>query len=233
MVDRVERIKANAENVRQRISAAARRSGRSAEDVTLIAVSKYGDDELARDYYHAGLVALGESRPQQLWEKHQALIDLDVRWHLIGHLQTNKVRRTLPCAELIHGGDSRRLLECLNDEARAANTKAAVLLQVNVSREPAKHGFTRSELFQSVETICRLDSLRIRGLMAMAQRTSDPSVAREQFAALRETRDDVRSRCDLELSELSMGMSGDFEPAIEEGATMVRIGSALIDGVSL
>jgi pyridoxal phosphate enzyme (YggS family) len=230
-----ERLAANLALVRERIAAAAQSAGRLPEEVRLVAVTKYVDAATTRLLVDAGCHDLGESRPQQLWEKAASLEDLPIRWHMIGHLQRNKVRRTLPLVHLVHSGDSVRLLEEFDRErAAAAAEPLPVLLEVNVSGEAAKGGFRPEELPAQVETLVGLKHLEIRGLMAMAALTDDPAAARADFAKLRAFRDRLRREWHgrFALDDLSMGMSGDFEAAIAEGATIVRIGSALFEGLA-
>jgi pyridoxal phosphate enzyme (YggS family) len=231
-----ERIATNLATVRERIADAARAAGRSPDEVRLVAVTKYVDAATTQLLVDAGCRDLGEARPQQLWDKAAALPEPAIRWHFIGHLQRNKVRRTLPLVHLVHSGDSVRLLEELNREAAATSptVKLPVLLEVNVSGEPAKHGFAADELPPLVESLAAFESLEIQGLMAMAGLDEDPTSARGDFAKLRELRDRLRREWAgrFRLDELSMGMSGDFEQAIAEGATLVRVGSALFEGLA-
>ena len=162
------------------------------------------------------------------------LADLPIRWHLIGHLQRNKVARTLPLVSLIHSCDSVRLAAAI-DTSGAANrdTPVPVLLEVNISGDPAKHGLAPAEIAAALPPLAALPHIQIRGLMAMAGRPDDPAAARRDFQHLRELRDRLRADCPatIRLDELSMGMSGDYEIAVEEGATIVRVGSALFEGV--
>jgi len=231
------RIQSNLAAVRNRIAAAATGAGRRPEDVLLVAVTKYVDAATTKLLVDAGCRDLGEARPQKLWEKAAALADRNVRWHLIGHLQRNKIRRTLPLTYLIHAGDSLPLLEEIGREATTSETTghrpASVLLEVNISGDAAKHGFAPGDLPPLVDVLSKLPGLEIRGLMAMGGLEADADVERRQFAALRELRDRLRIewRGRFALEELSMGMSGDFEAAIAEGATMVRVGSALFEGI--
>lgn len=228
-----ERLRANLAAVRDRIAVAATKSGRPPDAVRLVAVTKYVDAATTRALFDAGCADLGESRPQQLWEKAAAFHDLAARWHLIGHLQRNKIRRTLPLVHLIHSGDRLSLLDDLERErsATAELPPLPILLEVNVSGEVAKHGFASDELPRLLDALSGFKRLRIDGLMAMAGLDDDPAAARRQFAALRELRDRLRAEWSgrFALDELSMGMSGDFEAAIAEGATIVRIGSALFE----
>jgi pyridoxal phosphate enzyme (YggS family) len=230
MTDEAARIAENVARVRGRIADAAARSGRPASQITLVAVTKYVSAAMVRPLIAAGCIDLGESRPQQLWEKAAALGDLPVRWHLIGHLQRNKVRRTLPLVTMIHSVDSPRLLAAIEEEPAAT---LPVLLEVNISGETAKQGLAPEaiEPFLAQAAGCR--KVAIRGLMGMAGLEGGLETARRDFAALRELRDRLRPRCPtgMTLDELSMGMSGDFEVAIEEGATIVRVGSSLFEGI--
>lgn len=229
------RICDNLAQIRSRIAEAAHRSGRAAGDVKLVAVSKYVDAPTARLLVDAGCRDLGEARPQELWRKAEALAGQPIDWHLIGHLQRNKIARTLPLVRLIHSGDSLRLIEAV--EAQAAATGLAsipILLEVNVSGDATKHGFRADELPPLGETLAQLNYVAIRGLMCMAGREGNVDDARRDFEQLRLLRDRLRSiwPSRLSLDELSMGMSGDFEAAIEEGATIVRVGSLLFEGIS-
>lgn len=219
----------NVAHVKDRIAAAAARSGRDADSIRLIAVSKYIDAQTTRALVECGCLDLGESRPQELWDKARALDDLPIRWHMIGHLQRNKVRRSLPLVWLLHSGDSLRLLKTANDCAGDAGRRLPVLLEVNVSHDKSKHGFAPSDLAAHLAPIAELENLEVRGLMCMAGQETDAHGARRDFESLRQLRDRLLAECpeQISLAELSMGMSRDFEAAIEEGATMVRIGSAL------
>jgi pyridoxal phosphate enzyme (YggS family) len=231
MAEPAARIAENVARVQGRIAAAAIRSGRTARDVALVAVTKYVSADLVRPLVAAGCCDLGESRPQQLWEKAAALVDLPIRWHLIGHLQRNKVRRTIPLVTMIHSIDSERLLQAVGEESPCL---VPVLLEVNVSGEAAKGGFTPERVASQLEQLAGIRNIRIRGLMCMAGLEGDLAAARRDFAALRQLRDRLRAACPAgaSLNELSMGMSGDYEVAIEEGATIVRVGSALFEGVA-
>lgn len=221
----------NLARVRQRIADAALASGRTADAVTLVAVTKYVEPPLARALAEAGCLDLGESRPQELWRKAGALADLPVRWHLIGHLQRNKVARTLPLVSLIHSADSMRLIEAIDADAAALLRTVPILLEVNVSGEAAKHGFAPDELAPLGPRLAALTHIEVRGLMCMAGRDSDQDQTRREFERLRLLRDRLRGNWPdgVQLDELSMGMSGDFEAAIAEGATLVRIGSSLFE----
>jgi PLP dependent protein len=230
-----DRIRHNLAEVRERIASACARAGRKDQPM-IIGVTKYVGPELARLLVLAGLHQLAESRPQELWPKAAALSDLREQhpfdWHLIGHLQRNKVRRTLPLVACIHSADSPRLLEEISREAVAQNLIANVLLEVNVSGDAAKTGFAPHDVEPLLPAVMNLPRVCVMGLMTMAGLESGRDETRRQFASLRELRDRLLSAGYGGLTELSMGMSGDYEIAAEEGATMVRIGSALFEGLS-
>ena len=230
-------IRDNLLRVRERIAGAATAAGRSPDDVTLVGVTKYVGASQAAELVAAGCTDLGESRPQQLWDKvgevassfgeRAGASSPPVRWHLIGHLQRNKVRHTLPLVSLIHSVDSERLLAAIDNEG--VNPPQRVLLEVNTSGEAAKHGLAPDEVEPLLAAAPRFPHVAICGLMTMAALEGGPAVASGNFAALRELRDRLRAAApdSVSLDELSMGMSGDFEVAIREDATIVRVGSAL------
>ena len=216
--------------VRGRIADACRRAGRDSSEVTLVAVTKTTTPEVAAIAHELGALDLGESRPQELWKKAAAVPA--ARWHLIGHLQRNKIDRTVPLVALVHSVDSERVLEALAAFGAKRGTPVPVLLEVNCSREAAKGGFSPEALPAVAERVASLPGVAVRGLMTMAAYSDDPQEARPTFAELRRLRDDLRARTGLELPELSMGMSGDFEVAVEEGATLVRVGTTLFEGLA-
>lgn len=226
------RLEENLQRVRERIATAALRAGRRPSEVTLVGVTKYSSPEIARKLFDTGCHDLGESRPQELWNKAAALADLPVRWHLIGHLQRNKIARTLTTGALIHSVDSLRLLAAIDEEALRAATEISVLLEVNVSGEPAKHGFQGDELLAALPMLSELGRARVVGLMAMSGLESSDDQRRHEFDRLRALRDRLRETGPQKLAwnELSMGMSDDLEAAVEAGSTMVRVGSALVEG---
>ncbi|MDA7980649.1 MAG: YggS family pyridoxal phosphate-dependent enzyme [Pirellulales bacterium] len=230
---RQTRLKENLAAVRERIGRAAASSGRTMDDVQLIAVTKYVDAAISRDLVIAGCTDLGESRPQQLWFKADELEGVDCQWHMIGHLQRNKVERTIRLTSLVHSVDSERLIAMINTQAERLGTLVDVLLEVNTSGEVEKHGLTADEVMPFLACSDQWPHVRVRGLMTMAARGAVGSAARSCFAELRQLRDRLAGKCpaNVSLQELSMGMSGDFEEAILEGATLVRIGSALFEGV--
>jgi pyridoxal phosphate enzyme (YggS family) len=228
------RLKENLTRVRERIENAAHRSGRHPSDVQMVAVTKSVDVNIACELLQLGATDLGENRPQELWRKQEQLAG-SVRWHLVGTLQKNKARRTLPLVHLIHSADSLPLLHRIDELGAELNVQPRVLLEVKLSEEAAKHGFQPDEVPRVIESSSQLACTRICGLMTMAPNDANADSARQCFASLRDLRDRItgqaHARCDLK--ELSMGMSSDFEVAILEGATMVRIGSALFDGVGV
>lgn len=232
-MDVLATLTANRNRIEERIAAACARAGRPRSSVTLVAVTKSVGAEIAALLPELGLADLGESRPQVLWTK-AAAISAVVRWHMIGHLQRNKVERTLPLVHLIHSIDSWRLLESIDAEAQRLALTASVLLEVNVSREPNKSGLSPDELFRSIQRIRELRATQVGGLMTMAAIAPDPELCRPTFAELRQLRDRLKTEIGPphSLEHLSMGMSDDFEVAIDEGATLIRVGSALFEGVS-
>ena len=227
------RVAENLDAVQRRMRAAARRAGREASDVCLVAVTKYARLEWMRELVVAGVRVFGESRPQQLAER-VPQFDPSLHWHLIGHLQRNKVRPVLPFIERIQSIDSIRLLQRVNAVADELGLSPRVLLEVNVSGERTKDGFSPQDLLCDWDQFLQLQPAVIAGLMTMAPTSDDPEQSRPHFAALRELRDRLRARSpsEMTLPELSMGMSGDFEVAIEEGATLIRVGSALFEGMT-
>jgi hypothetical protein len=232
MVTKAERIAENLARVRERIAGAARAAGRAPPDVRLVAVTKGVGLAEVEALVAAGCRDLGESRPQALWEK-AAAAHLDVSWHLVGHLQRNKVARTVPRVRLIHSVDSQRLAAAIHAQASQQGRRAAVLIEVNVSGDAAKHGVEPEGAAALVATVGSMTGIELLGLMTVASLTGGPDRARRDFARLRELRDELRRDAPggAALVELSMGMSGDFEQAIAEGATIVRIGSALFQGI--
>ena len=219
----------NLDAVRGRIGAACARCGRNANEILLVAVTKYVRPEIARALYELGVHDLAESRPQELWKKAEAVTD--ARWHLVGHLQTNKVRRTLPLVLLVHSIDRWELAEEISREAVKQNREVRGLIEVKLTQEATKHGFDADELRSRWNDLRSLPGLTIDGLMGMAALDADDTGVRRAFRILRDLRDGLRPPDDP-LPILSMGMSDDFEIAIEEGATHIRIGSALFEGLS-
>ena len=226
-----QRIDQNWQFVQQQVRETALACGRDADSVRIIGVSKYVDETLTRALTTAGCRELGESRPQLMWQKSQAMQDVTpLSWHMIGHLQRNKVRRSLRCKPMVHSIDSERVLSAIAEEAVQQEICINVLLEVNISGDEAKTGFLPDAL-ESVLESSHKSGIEICGLMAMAGWGTDPTAARKQFEKTRELRDQLQLSTGWKLPELSMGMSGDYQAAIRAGSTMVRIGSSLFDGV--
>lgn len=267
----LRQIKERVDEVRERVEAAARRSGRTGGDVLLVGVSKYAtpDDGVVEGLLKAGVCDLAENRPQRLLEKVEVwgkseywrqpasqtfvspsdkAVSIDagtLRWHFIGSLQRNKVRRVLPHIALLHSVDSWKLLEAINrilEEEETASAQAAngsltpafphtlsALLEAHISDDETKQGFSLEEIVDVVPKLAQFPHIKPCGLMGMGGLTASPDEVRRQFASLRETLERCRKLCPelTDFKELSMGMSGDFETAIEEGATIVRVGSIL------
>ena len=222
-------IAGNLANVHDRIAAAAKRAGRNAEDVTLVTVTKTHPTASIRIAAKAGVTNVGENRVQEALEKKTELeaLGIKLRWHLIGHLQSNKAKLAIQHFDLIHSVDSIELARDLNRHATTAGKHQPILLQLNVSHEETKFGAdpqAARELVSQVLELC--PSLQINGLMTMAPFSDNPEDARPHFRALHELSQSLREQFEIG-SELSMGMTGDYEVAIEEGATLVRIGSAI------
>jgi pyridoxal phosphate enzyme (YggS family) len=224
-------LSARLRDVRERIAAACARAGRPPGSVTLVAVTKTVPVEVAALMPALGVSDLGESRPQELWRKAAALPSAS--WHLIGHLQRNKVERTLPLVRMIHSADSPRLLSAIEEEAVRQGRTLDVLLEVNASHEASKHGFAPDAVPALAPEINALRNVRVRGLMTMAAYDEDAEKSRPAFALVRELRERLRGAVapTHPLDHLSMGMSNDFEVAVEEGATLVRLGTVLFEGL--
>jgi pyridoxal phosphate enzyme (YggS family) len=216
-------------DVDARTVAACRRAGRDRADVTLVAVTKTVLPRVAGLLPGLGIHDLGEGRPQELWRKAETVPS--VRWHLVGHLQRNKLDRTVPLTALTHSVDSLRLLEALDAFGRKRGTPVPVLLEVNCSGEAAKGGFAPADVPAVGDKLLSLAGVRCDGLMTMAAHHPDPEACRPTFAELRRLRDALRSATGLPLPHLSMGMSNDFEAAVEEGATLIRVGTTLFEGL--
>ncbi len=216
----------NLKRVRDRIADAAETSGRSADEVALVAVSKTWPVGPIREAYDAGQRIFGENKVQEIEEKFDLLPD-DIDWHLIGHLQKNKVRKVLPLCASIHSVDSPALADRVGRIAGEEGLVAKVLLQVNVANDDAKFGFPVAVVKEKFGEILQIRNLEVCGLMTVPSFEADPEKVRPFFAKLRELRDELAAKHGNPLTALSMGMSHDFEVAIEEGSTMVRVGSAI------
>lgn len=225
-------LKRNLQAVHTAMANACARAGRLTGDVTLVSVTKYVDSAIISALYELGVRDFGESRPQALWEKGPNLPS-DCRWHMIGHWQTNKVRRALPFVSMAHSIDRMELAELVSSEAIRLGRRIPALIEVKLVGDEAKHGFVPTQIREEIEHLTRLPGLSLQGLMCMASLEADPEACRATFRELRELRDEL-NRTHPALSEfrsLSMGMSDDFEVAIEEGATHIRVGSRLFEGI--
>lgn len=213
-------LEANLREVKRRVMNACQRVGRAPEEITIVAITKTVDPSVMATAFELGIRHFGESRVQEAVAKIGQLAGLEPRptWHLVGHLQTNKVKVAVEIFDIIHSVDSVRLAEVLSHRTQK---RLPILLQVNLAGEASKHGFRSSEVAAALETISRLPRLEVKGLMTIAPLVADAEQARPVFRQLRFLRDS------LGLEHLSMGMTDDFEVAIEEGATMVRIGRAI------
>lgn len=216
-------VTARIEEVRARMAAAADRAGRSLSGVTLVAVSKTFPDDAVRAVRDAGMLDFGESRAQALQQRLAASPALAVRWHFVGRLQRNKVELVVGHATLIHSVDRMALAERIADVAAAADRVQRVLVQVNISDDPDKAGFTVEETAGTVARLRQLPGISVQGLMTIPALDADPS---EAFERMRDLRDDLRARFP-EVVHLSMGMSGDYETAILNGATIIRVGTGI------
>jgi pyridoxal phosphate enzyme (YggS family) len=220
-------------SVRKRIEAAARRAGRDPAEITLVAVSKTQPPEAVVAACHAGLHLFGENRVEEAGPKAEAVARLLApaaapTWHMVGHVQSRKAADVLPWAAMVHSVDSVKLAERLSRSCVEAGSQLAVLLEVNVSGETSKYGLAPEELPGAVEAIAPLPGLRLEGLMTMAPIAADPELVRPVFTRLRALKEDMAQRYPgLIGRHLSMGMTDDFEVAIEEGATLVRVGRAI------
>lgn len=221
-------LKENLDYVENEIRKACERSGRSRDEVTLISVSKTKPVSMLEEAYGLGVRVFGENKVQELAEKYDALPD-DIEWHMIGHLQRNKVKYIIGKAALIHSVDSLRLAEAIEKEAAKQNIVADILIEVNVAKEESKFGLMPEEVPEFVENVIKLPHIRVKGLMTIAPYVENPEENRPVFKHLRKLSVDIAEKNghNIIMSVLSMGMTNDYRVAIEEGATMVRIGTGI------
>jgi pyridoxal phosphate enzyme (YggS family) len=222
----VDDVGKNLKHVQAQIAEAAKKSGRAIEDVELVAISKTHEAEKVRTAFDGGQQVFGESRVQEARAK-IPLLPSPTRWHFVGRLQRNKIRHALPLFELFHSVDSLDLARDMNRIAEEEGLHPRVLLEVNVAGEGSKIGFELDLLRAQMNTLLELPRLTIEGLMTIPPLAPEAETSRKYFIALRELRDQLAAQFQLALPRLSMGMSGDFEVAIEEGATLVRVGTAI------
>ena len=216
----------NLERVRGQITQAAAKAGRSANDVELVAITKTHPAEKVREAVDAGHTLFGESRVQEARAKIPELPS-NLRWHFVGHLQKNKIRHALPLFELFHGVDSLALAQEINRIAAEEGMHPRILLEINVAEEGSKFGFKPESLGAEMESLLTLPRLSIEGLMCIPPLADEAEASRKYFVQLRELRDSLEKEFDLTLPHLSMGMTNDFPVAVEEGATLVRVGTAI------
>ena len=218
----------NLAEVEKKVCEACERAGRSREEVTLIAVSKTKPVSMIEELLPGGMRDFGENKVQELCEKYEVL-PKDIRWHLIGHLQRNKVKYIADKAYLIHSVDSLRLAEAISEEGVKKGVTVPILIEVNVAGEESKFGVTPEETESLVREIAKLPSIQINGLMTIAPYVEDPEENRVHFSRLRQLSVDIREKNidNVSMNVLSMGMTGDYQVAIEEGATMVRVGTGI------
>ena len=221
-------IRANIDSVEERIRAACSRAGRDRSEVSLICVTKTKPLEMLQEAYEAGQRDFGENKVQEICRKKPELPS-DIRWHMIGHLQRNKVRQLIGQTVMIHSVDSLRLAETISAEAQKAGISIPVLIEVNMAGEESKFGVPKEEAEALIRAAAPLEGIEISGLMTIAPYTEDPETNRPYFAGLRELAVDIGQKCidNVSMSVLSMGMTGDFEVAIEEGATHIRVGTGI------
>ncbi|HIY05201.1 MAG TPA: YggS family pyridoxal phosphate-dependent enzyme [Candidatus Anaerotignum merdipullorum] len=221
-------IKQNIQIVEEKITAAAERAGRKREDVLLLAVSKTKPVEVIREAVACGLTSLGENKVQEIMEKYEPMGD-GVHWHLIGHLQTNKVKYIIDKVDMIHSVESLRLAEEINKRAAAKSLVMDVLVEVNMAEEESKFGIQPERVEEFLRQIAPLPHIRVRGLMTVAPFVENPEENRVYFRKMRELLVDMNQKKidNINMDVLSMGMTGDYEVAIEEGATIVRVGTGI------
>ena len=218
----------NLRDVEKRIEEACKRSNRYPKEVTLIAVSKTKPVEMLQEVYDAGARNFGENKVQEIMDKYDHLPQ-DIHWHMIGHLQRNKVKYIVDKVQMIHSVDSLRLAETIDKEAKKKNVTVPILIEVNVAEEDSKFGLSLEEVTALAEEISKLSNVRVCGLMTVAPFVEDPEENREVFRSLKKLSVDIAAKNinNVTMSVLSMGMTNDFEVAVEEGATMVRVGTAI------
>jgi pyridoxal phosphate enzyme (YggS family) len=219
-------IAENLERVRAQIGEAAKKSGRQPEEIALIAISKTHDAERVRQAFEAGQTVFGESKVQEARAKIPELPS-SLRWHFVGHLQKNKIRHALPMFEMIHSVDSLALAQDINRIAEEEGLHPRVLLEVNVAGEGSKFGFQPNKLREEMESLLALNRLSIEGLMTIPPLAEKAEASRKYFVDLHQLRDALEKELKMNLPHLSMGMTNDFPIAVEEGATLVRVGTAI------
>lgn len=218
----------NLNNVRENVKKACVRAGRNVEDVTLIAVSKTKPVEMLQDVYDDGVRDFGENKVQEMCQKMEVMSD-DIKWHMIGHLQTNKVKYIVGKTKLIHSVDSYKLAEEIQKQAEKNNVDVDILIEVNIAEEESKFGIHKEDTIELVKAIAKLNRVHIKGLMTIAPYVENAEDNRLFFRSIRDLSVDINQQNidNVSMNVLSMGMSGDYEVAIEEGATLVRVGTGI------
>ncbi len=221
-------LKENLQKVEENIEAACKRAGRDRSEVTLIAVSKTKPVDMLQEVYDTGIREFGENKVQEMMDKYEVL-PKDIHWHMIGHLQRNKVKYLMGKAALIHSVDSLRLAEEISAQSVKHDVITDILIEVNIAGEESKFGTSKEEAMALVEAAAKLPNIHICGLMTIAPYVDDPEDNRKYFRGIRELSVDIKEKNidNVDMRILSMGMSGDYEVAIEEGATMVRVGTGI------
>lgn len=221
-------VQENLRSVQSKIEAACRRSGRDPKEVTLIAVSKTKPIQMIQEAIEAGKKEFGENKAQEMKEKQETL-PKDIKWHFIGHLQTNKVKYVVGRAALIHSVDSLHLAEAIEKESTKQNLVSDILVEVNVAQETSKYGLKTEDVEQLIREIAKLPHIHVCGLMTIAPYVEDPEQNRDIFCQLKKLSVDIATKNidNVDMSVLSMGMTGDYEVAVEEGATHVRVGTGI------
>lgn len=221
-------LKENLKKVEENISKACEKAGRKRDEVTLIAVSKTKPEEMIREIYDQGIRTFGENKVQEMMEK-QEILPEDIQWHMIGHLQRNKVKYLIGHVALIHSVDSLRLAEEISRLSVKNQVTTDILIEVNIAHEETKFGISAEETLALVEEAAKLSNIRIKGLMTIAPYVEDPEENREYFRKIRQLSVDIKRKNidNVSMDVLSMGMTGDYMVAIEEGSTMVRVGTGI------
>ncbi len=226
-------IERNLSELQERIESACSRSIYNQELVELVISTKYVDADVIRILSELGVPCIGENQLQATERKKEGLNDLDLRWHMFGHLQRNKVKKAVRIFDLIHSVESVTLAKEINKESEKLGNNTRILVEVNVSGEETKYGLSPEEIIPFLCEINNLEKIKVEGLMTMAPIVDDPEICRPMFKGLRELSETIRDEniLDVEMNILSMGMTQDFEVAIEEGANLVRVGSAVFEGI--
>lgn len=228
-----ETLRRNLEELNSRIATACARSNRKPTEIKLVVSTKYVDHHIIRLLFELGIREIGENKVQEAQRKYEALKDLPIVWHMFGHLQRNKVKKALQLFELLHSVDSIRLAQEINDTALAMQKRAKILVEVNVSQEPQKYGLKEEEVIPFLEELSPMKGIQILGLMCMTPLTGESEPSRPIYRRLREISEEIKQKSieNIEMKYLSMGMTQDFEVAIEEGSNLLRIGSIIFKDV--